>query len=644
MNRTNDGGRALALAAVLVVSVVGGAVTFAGVAGATATTATTTTSGPYAPGDTIDFDVEVGSTTNDVLVWVDDGDGTYQTDETTTTVSVSSTGTESDSITLPGDQEVGSGFQLAFAQTGGGFSEGLSADTTTGTFPIDGATPTVDIDTPTDGANLSAQPTIAGTASDDVAVDRVELTIQRENGDYYTGSEWQGSEKTVKASGTTDWSYDTYDNGIEGDDNYTVEAAVFDTAGKEDATLPPSPDGEADTRTIEYTVDNQPVSVSTVEVTHQGADDTVSVGDTVEVSATVTDATSPVANVTVDAAVLGGPADLALTETGSDSYEATFEVASPSVGDGSVSLTVSAEDTFGLSDSGSDSVTLDTAVAEVGTLSIEHEFVGIVEDPDSSVTVEASGIVDARGNTIGSGSVDVTIGDETVLSDVSVSDGSLSATFDPTTISNTADTGEASVALTADAGSVTNPDVTVELVHETVDLDAGYQVLGTPMDAEDVVFENVSNVVTYDPATDSWVAPDENEAGEGYYADADTDAARAGYVFEPEDGPESDITILQQGFNLISASPDLNSKTEVTASDDLTDQGSIDTNNVQVYVRNDARDLVEPSGSTDAAAYDRFADPSAPTVSAFGAYFVYVDSGTEERDVVDRGYDPGDGS
>ncbi len=73
---------------------------------------------------------------------------------------------------------------------------------------------------------------IAGTANDDVALSRVDLSVQRSSdGNFWNGSAWvAGTESTVRftANGTANWSY-TLTNPAE--DSYTFTSHAVDTAG-----------------------------------------------------------------------------------------------------------------------------------------------------------------------------------------------------------------------------------------------------------------------------------------------------------------------------------------------------------------------------------------------------------------------------
>ena len=512
------------------------------------------------------------------------------------------------------------------------------------TFVVDDTKPSAGLDAPSDGAELTTQPTINGTASDDTAVASVDLVIQRtSDGNYYDGSSWVVSERTVTASGTTDWNYNAGAAGIGTDGGYEVTIQVTDTAGNTRETVVPQPNAELSE--VDYTVDSTAPSISSTTITDAtDGDGTVESGDAVDVSATLTDATSGVETVTVDASALGGSTTETLTHDTGDTYTTTFQVTTPTVGDGALDLTVSATDVFGntATTTEQDALKLATAVADVASLSIEQEFVGIVRDDDRAVTVSASGINDSQGNTItGPTTVDLTVDGQTVGT-ATVTDGSFETTVDPVTgLSNDTALGDATLAIAeADGNAAT---ATVELVHEARGLDTGYQVVGTPMPlAKDPVFEDVDDATTYDPTADGdqseWVTPAIQQAGEGYYIEGGSDDARIGYVFDTGVDDGISARTLHDGFNLVGASVDLDTTTSHDVTTDL--GGAVDVSgndNVEVWIRDESITLDQ---STDTSAYDE--GDGTTDIAGFDAYFVYVGSGEEYRNVEIRPYDPAD--
>ncbi|MDR5656682.1 PGF-CTERM sorting domain-containing protein [Halodesulfurarchaeum sp. HSR-GB] len=145
MTSNNGKLRALFLAALMVLSITVGSIAFAGGAAAAAQSVSETSTGPYAPGDSVDFDVEAGSNTNTITVWVDDdGNGQYD-DEPTVEVTPSEAGetvsgtvaVASDASTAP-DTATLAAVESASADLTSGTT---SPDVTSGTFEIDATAP-----------------------------------------------------------------------------------------------------------------------------------------------------------------------------------------------------------------------------------------------------------------------------------------------------------------------------------------------------------------------------------------------------------------------------------------------------------------------------------------------------------------------
>lgn len=535
-----------------------------------------------------------------------------------------------------GDGELDEGEAIIQAQEASSFT---SAETST-TFTVDDTKPSGGVDSPTDGADLNEHPTIEGTASDDTGVDSVELTIQNDAGDYWNGGSWVTSETTVPASGTNSWTYDTGNTGISTDGTYEVSIQVTDTAGNTWEKVVPHPDAE--TTKVSYAVDaTAPTITSTSLSTDTNDDTTVEEGDVVTVEAEVSDATSGVDSVTVDASPLGGDASETLSVDSGDTYTTSFKVENPNTGDGSVNLDVTAKDKFGNENTATESIDLETGIANVDSLSVDHDFAGVVKD-ESTLKVTASGITDSRGNTItGPTNVDISIGGKTVKT-TQVTSGTLEADIDTANkLSDSAATGDATVAIVqANAGEATD---TVELVHEAKDLKQGYQVQGTPMPlAKDPVVENVVDVTTYDPTVEGnqneWVSPDAQAAGEGYYVEGENDNARIGYVFDTSASEGVEAETLHEGFNLIGTSVDLSKTDKHSINADLGGATDVSDGNVEAWVRDSSVSLDQ---SSNTAAYNEETDGTTD-VSSYEAYFVYIDDGTEVRNIDILSYDTAD--
>lgn len=492
--------------------------------------------------------------------------------------------------------------------------------------------PAVGIDAPADGSELQSQPVISGRATDeDGTVTSVEVQIQRSSDDkYFDGSDWVTAETWLSAQGTTEWSFDTYDsgNGIVTDGTYTVTARATDDDGQ--TQTEPFEEIGADPVQVTYTVDTQSPSLSSVTVTEAAGDDTVEPGDTVLVSADLSDHTSGIGSVVADTSVLGGPERLSLTHDSGTTYSDTFTVATPNMGDGVASIAVTATDEFGQTRTSSDEISLDTTVDSAESVTLHSEFAGIVED-DGSVRVTARGLTDAQGFQVDDDTAELNIQGQTFS--LSVTDGTVDEQIDPTRISDTAGTGTTTGDLAGATDSIT-------LVHEAKGLDAGYQALGTPMPASDVLVEDVADVATYDTDTGSWDQPRERRAGEGYYLNAESDDARIGYIFEDTAEMASNSRLLDQGYNLVGASPNMN---EAESTDVTADLGAdIQTSDAAIEVR-----LPTSQQPSDQKGLESFTEPASATddVGAFEGYWVYVETSENYiRTTVEVGYDPNEQS
>ncbi|QSG11657.1 Uncharacterized protein HSBGL_1234 [Halapricum desulfuricans] len=533
-----------------------------------------------------------------------------------------------------GDSSLDEGDVTILADEGRDF-DGAEASAT---VIVDDTKPTASLDNPTEGAELTDHPLIDGTASDDTAVATVEVTVQNSSGYYYDGGSFVDEKTWVEATGTTSWEYNTTDAGISTDGEYDVSIRVTDTAGNTRDVTIPHPEGEA--TEVSYEVDSTPPTIDSVKATDgTDGDGTIEDGDSVNVTASVTDETSGVDTVTVDASPLGGAENKGLSADSGNTYTTTFEVDSPTAGDGTVDLDVTATDAFGNEQTDNDTLDLETNVAGVGELTVDKEFVGIVHD-EEELTVSAREITDPQGKQI-TGPTNVTVriaGTETTY-EATVEDGSLETTIDPTAVTDTAATGEATVEI---AGTVTDADTAkVELVHEAKDLHKGFQAMGTPMPAERLVVEDVKDVLTYDPTAEGdeseWKLPDGTQSGEGYYVEGRSDDARIGYVFDMSIDEGVEARTLHDGWNLVGTSIDLTEDESHAATNDL--GGAVDVNsndNVEVYVRTDS-DLDQADGETGYKSVDGNTD-----VSSFEGYFVYVEDGTEVRNVDIIAYVAGD--
>jgi hypothetical protein len=286
---------------------------------------------------------------------------------------------------------------------------------------------------------------------------------------------------------------------------------------------------------------------------------------------------------------------------------------------------------------------LDTSVAGVQQFTVDHEFAGIVKD-EEKLQVTASGITDPRGKTVTDAMVDIEFVGPGTTYEADVTDGSLSKTVDTTAIANEAETGETKVRIRQATDGEAN--ATVDLVHEANDLDAGYQVQGTPMPAVRTVTQDIDLVTTWDPEQTGdakWTSPSTETAGEGYYVYGNNSEARFGYVFETSvpDSEQHQARNLAEGYNLVGATEKLTTGTDPTVSDDLGATISVGSANIEVSVRDPTEPLSNGDSGVDEGAFDVVS--GSHKLDGFEAYFVYVSDDDVTR-IVDRyGYDPADG-
>ncbi|WP_324664514.1 hypothetical protein [Haloarcula sediminis] len=530
--------------------------------------------------------------------------------------------------------ELAAGEVTVRADQGAGFVE---AEATT-TFEVDTDSPTVEVTGPS-SAEQTAAPTITGTVSDqtiDSDIGSVSVAIRNSDDKYYDGSSWSPDRQWLTADVSDDgtWSYDTSSLDIP-DDAYTVYVKATDGVGNTHSYF----DGPGSSSLqVSYTLDTETPSVSNPGAAAVGdGDKTVQPGDSVRVTADVSDSPAGVDTVTADASDLGGPTSLELTEESDGTYAGSFTISDPEVGDGPVTLPVTATDTHGQTSDPVDTpaLTLETTIASVEQLTLHQNVVGTVADQNSSIRVTASGVRDEQGNLVAGGSAKSETATLVVGStqyEVTVTDGAVDARIDPTQIPDGTDTGTVTVELAeADDSSATD---SVRLMHEVRDLDSGYQIVGTPMDAETVVTQYTDSELTYEPTNSSWIGADMNQAGSTYYVSGINDSARIGYVFS--DDAESHTRQLHEGYNLVTPTIDLNDGSSITFSSEL---GSISLVSMdQLYRPESGQGTTAPENLTFATL------SSDDDISSYQGYYVYVEAGEKWGVITDESYAPAEGS
>jgi len=239
-----------------------------------------------------------------------------------------------------------------------------------------------------------------------------------------------------------------------------------------------------------------------------------------------------------------------------------------------------------------------------GNVTVDTAFVGAVAD-EGTMTVEATGIVDDAGDPVDGEQVTVTVGGDPVTT-ATVQSGTLAATAEPSVLDLEPQDG-------AEVGihgfEVTDP-ATVEIVHEVVALDAGYDPHSVPQGAE-LAVADVAAVTTWDPEAGSYesVTDPTLETPEDLHRAlslvATTDTARLGHTFETDGPPTPGEASLAPGWNFVGSNFDISTETAQTVQDDLF---GIDATQYDIF----AADFSEPLDATD-------------TVGAYEGYWVFVD-------------------
>jgi hypothetical protein len=434
-------------------------------------------------GGSLDLDTTAPSITID-SVTDGDADGTVVAGEdVTVTVTVTDAHSISDVTADLSAFDAGSSVDLtntggntyeATVQAGSSGTDGASGvsvtasdapgnqDTQAGSSPsYDGQAPTVDSFSLTDVTDGN------GTVGDGDQI-RVAVSFSDVSGvDTVTGdfSQFGGSADVTLTDGDADGTYDatiTVDkSAAAGDGDYAVAVDVTDEE---------SQSRTVDSPTLE--LDTSPPILSSVTLADAtNADSVVTDGDQVRVTATVTDATAGVKNVTADLSVIGGGSKVTLTDgNGDDTYEATVTVdtATATGSDGSVSATVRSYDLEENEQTGTtSSITYDTTPPTVGAITITDadDSDGVVGDGDSvTVSVSPSDATSAISGV--SANLSKFGGPE----DVTLMDGNTDGTYDATI---TVDESTAVSDGTLDANVTTTDDagLTSSSVGGSLDLD-----------------------------------------------------------------------------------------------------------------------------------------------------------------------------
>jgi hypothetical protein len=254
----------------------------------------------------------------------------------------------------------------------------------------------------------------------------------------------------------------------------------------------------------------------------------------------------------------------------------------------------------------------------VENVTVDASFLGAVVD-EGTVTVEATGVLDAGGNPVDGERVTVTVGGDPVGT-ATVESGTLVTTVEPSTL----DLDPQEDAEVGIHGFEADDPATVDIVHEVVGLDAGYTLHSVPQEAT-LVATDVAAINVWDPVAGSYDAVTDpvfdtpDDLHRALSITAYSDDARLGHTFETEGGPTPGQEPLAPGWNFLGSNFDISENEAVTLQDDLV--------------------------GVDAAAYDIFSadfseqlDPG-DTIGPYDGYWVFVDSDGVDRGTLPPTYD-----
>jgi|GEM_PF-1823132 len=295
-------------------------------------------------------------------------------------------------------------------------------------------------------------------------------------------------------------------------------------------------------------------------------------------------------------------------------------VPSPSFEGGNVTVHVTASDTMGHQTETQWNVT-STTIEQLSIDAVEHHFVGVVQEPDESVTVSAvaTGPTGSPIQSTSNGTFELALtrngsqvaGTQTVSADASA--GTIDADLTKA-ITGTPEAGPVNVTVSTASGDAV-ATTTVNLTHKVVAFDQTWELMGTPMPVRTLHTSGVANFYSYSPGSGYESGVDPTQAGVGYYAERDDNAttARVGYTFETASRTTFGNQTLEPGWNLVGASFDVDAKNGVAVEKDLAPT-QFDDPGVVVYAEQQGDLHLVTSGAT--------------SVGEFDGYFVYVSDET----------------
>ena len=451
----------------------------------------------------------------------------------------------------------------------------VTADGRDGFLAVQTEDPTVNVESPSDGS-AGGYPMIEGTAYDGAGIDNVTLTIKNVSSEterYWNDSAnaWQNTRTTFERENRdpsetfgemVPWSYDLYQHKEHFDAGvYEITANAVDGQGNtlSDPTNEGPPSAEDDENTAPSSVDYELVISSAVvdsitfedpstgkdlSTVHEANDNNVAIN--VSLSLRGTDAAT-LGEASVESTALGIDTTLAnrTNEAETVYYEDTVDLGEPTVPEGDVPVTATvamSSDIPAVTDT--ETIELERSPADVQTLQVGTEFIGVVSDESESIPVTVEGVVDADGYSVSTetGSLSLEIANDKFESGVTATRGDVesdlviepAADLDPATA-----TGQRSIDVVYSETGETIQRFDVRLVHEVYGLEADtYQPAGTPMPVNDILIDSdgTEEVLAWDPAGEEWVGVEESPAvGTGFVVTpGDDQNARIGYEFETD--------------------------------------------------------------------------------------------------------------
>jgi hypothetical protein len=431
-------------------------------------------------------------------------------------------------------------------------------------FTLDTYDPTGSITAPTNGGYYDETFTnMTGTASDSLSgVASVSITIYNSTGGkYWSGTAWQDGSSDITANGTTSWyfsdtgEFPTFTNGS----TYIVNLTVNDSASNSNTS--------ADSNTFYYDTGGPAISNVLIKDVTINNNTYVKDSDTVNITATVTDANLESGDTAYITANLSGfGLNSSVYADGYNGTQAYWNKSSVTCtpSDGTITVTINASDKAGnYATEANDTITADNTAPSFSYAVMDADNDGT---NNSYVDVYFS---ETTMNTSSIASTDFNISDSNVsVAAVQNASGSRVTLQFNTTFQTGASPNVGIAGSVADLAGNTFTSGTVTINTYRINLRSGWNLISLPADASNalistVVTDIVSNLAiiwTYNASADSWTSWTNGDGdtfrlnpGTGYWINMNTaDTLIGNYNLFPT-GPTSppEVTIYAQSWNLI---------------------------------------------------------------------------------------------